>query len=111
MRPSLYLLKKQNGRTEITMKTEVQIVVIDLDRSKEYPRNFICVFPQTILNSGKYSNIYGKIFGESSLKIAKKLLQVALKKEKNVEIRAELTKRLEGLKLVHTCKADNFIAS
>ena len=104
MRPSLYLLKKQNGRTEVTMKTEVQVVVVDLDRSKEYPLNFVCVLPQTVISLGKHSNIFGKIFGTSSLAVAKKLLQGALKREKDAEIRSELTKRLKVLKPTLTDK-------
>jgi len=98
MRPSLYMLKKQNGRTEFTSETDVQVVVIDLDRSKDYPLNFICILPQTIISLGKHSNLFGKIFGSSSLVVAKKLLQRALKREKDAEIRKELTKRLKILK-------------
>jgi hypothetical protein len=97
MRASLYLLKKQNGRTEFTMKTDVQVVV-DLDRSKEYPLNFICVLPQIIMSPGKNSNLFGKTFGNSSLDVARKLIYRALKKEKDSEIRKELKKRLNLLK-------------
>jgi hypothetical protein len=92
------MLKKQNGRTEFTSETDVQVVVIDLDRSKVYPLNFICILPQTIISLGKHSNLFGKIFGSSSLVVAKKLLQRALKREKDAEIRKELTKRLKILK-------------
>jgi hypothetical protein len=46
MRPSLYLLKKQIGRTEVAMKTEVQVVVVDLDRSKDYPLNCLYSSPK-----------------------------------------------------------------
>ena len=98
MRPSLYMLKKQNGRTEFTSETDVQVVVIDLDRSKDYPLNFICILPQTIISLGKHSNLFGKIFGSSSLVVAKTLLQRALKREKDAEIRKELKKRLKILK-------------
>jgi hypothetical protein len=92
------MLKKQNGRTEFTSETDVQVVVIDLDRSKDYPLNFICILPQTIISLGKHSNLFCKIFGSSSLVVAKKLLQRALKREKDAEIRKELTKRLKILK-------------
>ena len=98
MRPSLYLLKKQNGRTEVTLKTEVQVVVVDLDRSKDYPLNFVCVLPQTVILPGKHANIFGKIFGSSSLEVAITLLKRALKREKDDEIREELAKRLKILK-------------
>jgi hypothetical protein len=98
MRPSLYMLKKQNGRTEFTIETDVHVVVVDLDRSKDYPLNFVCILPQTILSLGKHSNLFGKIFGSTSLEVAKKLLQRALKREKDADIRKELAKRLKLLK-------------
>jgi hypothetical protein len=98
MRPSLYLLKKQNGRTEYSMKTEVQVVVVDLDKSRNYPLNFVCILPQTTMSLGKPSNIFSKVFGTSSLEVATKLLHRALKKEKDDDIKKELTKRLRALK-------------
>ena len=98
MKASLYLLKKQNGRTEFTMKTDVQVVVVDLDRSKEYPLNFVCILPLTLVSFEKHSNAFSKIFGISRLDVAIKLLQRALKKEKDDECRKELTKRLKVLK-------------
>lgn len=99
MRPSLYLLKKQSGRTEYSMKTEVQVVVVDLDKSKNYPLNFVCIFPQKAMSLGKPSNIFSKVFGTSSLDVAIKLLHKALKNETDNEIRKELTKRLTALKI------------
>jgi hypothetical protein len=99
MKPSLYLLKKQSGRTEYSTKTEVQVVVVDLDKSKNYPLNFVCILPQKVLSLGKPSNIFGQVFGTSSLGVAKKLLIRALKNETDNEIRTELTKRLRALKI------------
>jgi len=104
MRPSLYLLKKQNGRTEVTMKTEVQVVVVDLDKSKDYPLNFVCVLPQKPVLLGKHSDIFSKIFGASSLEVAGELLQRALRREKDAEIKKELKKRLKVLKPTLTGK-------
>ena len=104
MRPSLYLLKKQNGRTEVTMNTEVHVVVVDLDKSKKYPLNFVCILPTTTISRGKHSNIFSKIFGTSSLDVARRLLHNALKREKDSEIKKELTKRLKALKPTLTVK-------
>ena len=98
MRPSLYLLKKHSGRSEYSRKTEVQVVVVDLDKSKQYPLNFVCILPQTTGSLGKPSNIFGRVFGTSSLEVASKLLYRALRKEKDEDIRKELTKRLRALK-------------
>jgi hypothetical protein len=99
MRPSLYLLKKQNGRTEVTMKTEVHVVVIDLDRSKRYPLNFICILPSNCHIVRKHS-IFSSIFGNCSMEVARKLLQRALKRERDSEIRKELQERLKTLNRV-----------
>jgi hypothetical protein len=96
------MLKKQIGRTEFTMETDVQVVVVDLDRSEKYPLNFVCVFPQIIISREKRINIFGKIFGTGSLEVARKLLQGALKREKDAEIREELKKRLKVLKPILT---------
>jgi hypothetical protein len=98
MMPSLYLLKKHSGRSEYSRKTEVQVVVVDLDKSKQYPLNFVCILPQATASLGKPSHIFGKVFGASSLEVANKLLHRALKKEKDEDIRKELTKRLRALK-------------
>jgi hypothetical protein len=98
MRPSLYLLKKHSGRSEYSRKTEVQVVVVDLDKSKQYPLNFVCILPQTTGFWGRPSNIFGRVFGANSLEVATKLLYRALRKEKDEDIRKELTKRLRALK-------------
>jgi hypothetical protein len=98
MRPSLYLFKRESGRSEYSMKTEVQIVVVDLDKSKKYPQNFVCILPQATTSGGKTSNIFNKVFGQNSLEVAKKLLHRALKREQDDDIRKELQTRLKTLK-------------
>jgi ABC-type oligopeptide transport system substrate-binding subunit len=98
MKPSLYLFKKENGRSEYSMKTEVQIVVVDLDKSKKYPQNFVCILPQTAISPGRTPNIFSKVFGQDSLEVAKKLLHKALKSEQDDDIRKELQTRLKTLK-------------
>ncbi len=97
MRPSLYLLKKHSGRSEYSRKTEVQVVVVDLDKSKQYPLNFVCILPQTTGSLGKPSSIW-QSFWCKQLEVAHKLLYRALKKEKDEDVRKELTKRLRALK-------------
>jgi len=89
------------------MKTEVQVVVVDLDKSKKYPLNFVCVLPQAVASLGKHSNIFSKIFGPNSLDVARKLLHRALKREKDTEIKKELSKRLKALKPTLVGKYEN----
>ena len=100
------MLKKENGRSEYSMKTEVQVVVVDLDKSKRYPLNFVCILPQTAISKGKNSNIFSRVFGSSSLEVARKLLHGALKSEQDDDIRKELQARLRALK---TCSRNKTI--
>ena len=94
MRPSLYLLKREIGRTIENPKTEVHFVVVDSDASKDYPFNFICVLPQIQSLVNKRS-IFGRIFGEASVPLAKRLLTKALTHENDSEIKVEVEKRLK----------------
>jgi hypothetical protein len=80
------------------MKTEVQVVVVDLDRSKKYPQNFVCILPKTVISQGKPSNIFKKVFGQNSPEVAKKLLQRALIREQDDDIKKEIQTRLKYLK-------------
>jgi hypothetical protein len=104
MKPSLYLFKRESGRSEYSMKTEVQVVVVDLDKSKNYPQNFVCILPQAAMSRGKTSNIFSKVFGQNSFEVAKKLLHRALKREQDDDIRKELQTRLKKLKTFLTKK-------
>ena len=104
MKPSLYLLKKQNGRSEHSMKTEVQVVVVDLDKSRHYPLNFVCILPQTEISLRKPSSIFSRIFGPDSLQVAGDLLHRALKREKDDDIKKELRTRLRTLKTYSDAK-------
>ena len=94
MKPNLYFLKKEIGRTIENQKTEVHFVVVDSDTSKDYPLNFICVLPQ-IQGLIKGRSTFGKIFGEESIPLAKRLLSKALIKERDFEIKVEVEKRLK----------------
>ena len=96
MKPHLILFKKEVGRLDYP-KTEVHFVVVDSDKSKEYPMNFVCVLPLSqSLHCGH--STFRKMFGEESIPLAKKLLSKALSKESDYEIKTEIGKRLQLLK-------------
>ena len=98
MKPRLYLLKREVGRSVENPKTEVLFVVVDSDISKTYPLNFVCVFPSSQrLYSGH--SIFRKLFREDTLPLAKKLLTKALAKESDSETQTEIRKRLKQLNL------------
>ena len=62
MNLKLYAIK--NGGTQQTER--VQLVVVDLDRGKRYPLNFVCVLPRYFRILEKRSSKFAKPFGEKS---------------------------------------------
>jgi len=74
-----------------------RFVVVDLDRSKSYPENFLSVLPMRIDSAGKMPSAFTKFFGNESLATAQRLLTEALKTEDDSEIKAEITRRLNLL--------------
>lgn len=73
-----------------------RFAVVDLERIKGYPLNFVCTLPLCV-DPNVDKNVFTKIFGETSLKVAKELLYVAWQKETNTEVKVELTRRLKLL--------------
>jgi len=71
-----------------------RFAVLDLDRSRDYPANFVCLLPSMVSNEGKSNNVFFKIFGNKSLEQAKLLLTEALKNEDEPEVKVEIERRL-----------------
>ena len=75
----------------------IRFAIIDLDRSPDYPINFVCNLPKSIkLNERQPSN-FSKTFGDNKLGVAKKLLNEALQTEDDLEIKEEIEARLRNL--------------
>jgi hypothetical protein len=94
----LRLLSKKKELNDYLRKAYIRFVIVDLDRSKKYPANFICLLPKNIKPSGKRNSEFERIFGDNSLELAKKLLKCALKAESDRQVKAEIRKRLDLLK-------------
>jgi hypothetical protein len=94
---SLYIFKREE-LNDYSRPSYITLVVVDLEESKDYPANFVCVMPKNIKANGKLHTKFEKIFGDSSLELAKKLLKKALRVERDREVKAEIRKRLEMLK-------------
>jgi hypothetical protein len=75
----------------------IRFAVIDVDKSKKYPANYVCMLPQQPRADGKAHNVFTELFGNDSLELAKRLLTKALKAESDSEIKAEIKKRLKML--------------
>ncbi len=76
-----------------------RFAVIDPNKLKGYPANFVCVLPKKIVDPGKPMSEFGKIFGVKSSEFAIELLKDALKQEKDEKVKTELEKRLKLLEL------------
>ena len=74
-----------------------RFAVIDLDKSRDYPANFVCILPSVMSVEKKSNNIYQKIFGNEGLEQAKVLLTAAMKTESESGIKAEIERRLKLL--------------
>ena len=73
-----------------------RVAVVDSSRSKSYPANFVCMLPTKVhIIKGKSTSVFGGLFGDKSLEFAIGLLNRALKSENNVEVKAELARRIK----------------
>lgn len=72
-----------------------RFAVVDFSRSKSYPSNFVCMLPLKVdQGKGKIGNVFGELFGDESLELAMRLLREALKTESDVDVKAEIERRL-----------------
>mgnify|MGYP001030022520 CR=1 FL=1 len=75
----------------------IRFAIVDLDKSQEYPSNFVCMLPQRISENSKQNSAFARTFGNHSSELAKRLLTEALETEADSEIKAEIEKRLRRL--------------
>jgi hypothetical protein len=75
----------------------IRFAVVDLDKSKNYPANYVCMLPLQPRANGKVHNVFSELFGNDSLELAKQLLNKALRTESDPEIKIEIEKRLKLL--------------
>jgi hypothetical protein len=80
----------------------VKLVVVDLDKGKRYPLNFVCVLPQYLRILEKRSSNFAKIFGGKSLHVAKNLLVEAEHLEEDPDIQKVICKRIKAIDLEPT---------
>ncbi len=83
---------------------EVFFAVVDLDKAKNYPLNFVCMLPRNIGTKRGVPNKFLEIFGERSSQLATKLLTDALKREGDLDVKVEIKKRLKSLQPKPTIK-------
>ena len=74
-----------------------RFAVVDLDKSANYPANFLCLLPTFTNGEVKHESKFCDLFGSNSVKKAESLLVLALRNEDDYEVKAEIDKRLSGL--------------
>ena len=99
MKLQLLITEKEIKHYNTETKTKYIFTVIDLDRSKQYPQNFVSLLPKNIKATAKPANIFEELFGNKSLEMAKYLLEEALKTRPNSKIKQAIRRRLELLVL------------
>ena len=62
----IYAIKNPSQRIN-----NIQLVVVDLDKSKRYPLNFVCILPRYFRILEKRSSKFAKLFREKSHAVAK----------------------------------------
>ena len=75
----------------------IQLVVVDLDKAKRYPLNYVCVLPRYFRLLEKRTSQFAQLFGGRSLNVAKKLLLEAAQKEGDPEIKKAIDKRIKQI--------------
>jgi hypothetical protein len=71
-----------------------RFAVVDLNKSKSYPENFVSMLPMRLDFDGKLPSAFTNYFGNKSVETARGLLTDALKKEHNSEVLTEIERRL-----------------
>jgi hypothetical protein len=94
MQLSLVAVKHTRGIHAPTRNTTIFLAVIDLEKAKRYPANFVCLLPD---NRNFESTKFARIYGESSKETAQTLLRMAFDRESDTEIKHFINERLKRL--------------
>jgi hypothetical protein len=100
MNLKIYAIKNANGKQQ---PERVQLVVVDLDKGKRYPLNFVCVLPRYFRILEKRSSKFAKMFGTKSLPTARKLLVDADHQEEDPEIKTVIKRRIKDIDAKQEC--------
>ena len=91
------LLCRYDGAEDYSVGRRFRFAVVDLDKGKKYPLNFVCMLPTKIDADGKSQSVFLQIFGDKSLEQARALLTGTLETESDSEVKAEIERRLKLL--------------
>lgn len=95
MKLGLYVCKFE--AKDYSVGSRFRFAVVDLEKTRGYPSNFVCMLPIQISGKSKLDSSFMHIFGEKSIQQARALLAEGLKREDEPEVKAEIEKRLKLL--------------
>jgi hypothetical protein len=96
MNPQLRILKGKIPKDYVARRN-VHFAVVDQDKPKTYPANFICILPQHMSSVTEDSSVFARIFKEKRIETAMKLLNDALESEDDPQIKKVIVERLRQL--------------
>ena len=96
MRAKLHVAINDNAPDYAAGK-RFRFAVIDLDKAKSYPVNFVCLLPTRLGSNESKASKFVEVFRDRSSEMAKGLLTDALKREDDAAIRNEIERRLRLL--------------
>ena len=91
------LLCRYDDAEDYSVGRRFRFAVVDLDKRKNYPLNFVCMLPMKIDADSKSQSVFLQIFGDKSVEQARALLTGALETETDSEVKAEISRRLKLL--------------
>jgi hypothetical protein len=96
MKLSLLVCRFDNAK-DYSLGKRFRFAVVDLDKSKSYPSNFVCMLPMQISGKTRLESTFMQVFGDKSIEQARALLAEALETEEDADVKAEIEKRLKML--------------
>ncbi len=98
MQPKLKIIKTVWQNSLI----RTSFIIVDQSVTEGYPQNFLCTFPKSLFKRGQKGNLkrskFFQIFGEEASGMAEKLLEDALGREADLQIRTEIESILRGIR-------------
>ena len=73
-----------------------RFAVVDSSKSESYPSNFVCMLPSQV-SKGKVDSAFLKLFRDKGLDQAKVLLKAAWKRADDLDVKAEIERRIQLL--------------
>ena len=97
MKYKLHVVKNEKAEDWSDSQTHLRFTVVNIEKSKNYPLNFVCLLPMRFTFKEDRLTMFEKLFGANSIEMAKKLLSDALETEQDVDVKNEIDRRLRLL--------------